>query len=89
MLKFCAIFTIALQRQVIVLIFTMMAWCSLTSQSENAWGASGTRVCGDSVKTVLPLKPRNGPLVGTDDGHQIKAGDFMLFQVKGGAAAPP
>ena len=51
---FCAIFTIALQRQVIVLIFTMMAWYSLTSQSENAWGASGTRVFGDSVKTVLP-----------------------------------
>ena len=42
--------------------------------------------CYSSVKTVSPLKPQNGPLVGTDDGHHQKQVIFCFLQLSGGPA---
>jgi len=48
-----------------------MTWCFLTRESESAWGASSTCVCGDNVKTVQKLKTpkRATGLSSADDGH--------------------
>ena len=50
-----------------------MTWCFLTRESESAWGASSTCVCGENVKTVQILKlktpKRATGLSSADDGH--------------------
>ena len=48
-----------------------MTWCFLTRESESAWGASSTCVCGDNVKTVQKFKTpkRATGLSSADDGH--------------------
>jgi len=48
-----------------------VTWCFLTRESESAWGASSTCVCGDNVKTVQKLKTpkRATGLSSADDGH--------------------
>jgi hypothetical protein len=60
----------------------MITWCFLTYLSRNAWGASGTSVSIDNVKTVFSLKPRNGPLVETDDGYHSFSYFLHLIDIR-------